>query len=264
MTKIEELKQIYANSLLSELLLFRKADVYENFSSLRFKSNRYRIRSLELWDHSDGVFLKIYHAPDISQEVKEAINLIPGKVRSVQNSSDFRGNFNKIASKLRETLLSEAVATAASSNPIVSRSSGYEGLELPDVDTSEELVLGRVFDWKEILAIQQDESIENQLKKELSKPGVYLQRSTDGKARYVGSAYGERGIIGRWMMHLGSNGNAKHLNFYILENGYSNIAFTVLEFAENEECARKAEKRWKLTLGTNSGGSYDGFRLNCN
>lgn len=264
MTKIEELKIIYANSLLSELLSPRKEDEYENFSSLRFKSNKYRVRAIELWDHAEGVFLKIYHAPEMPQAIKETINQIPGILRSLQNSSDFRGNFIEIATKLHEALLSEPVVAAVVSSPIVSRSFGYEGLELPDVDTSDEQILGRIFDWKEILAIYQDESRENILKNELSKFGVYLQRSLDGKARYVGSAYGEGGIIGRWMSHLGSNGSAKHLNFYILENGYSKIAFTVLEFCENAEAARKSERRWKSTLGTYGDGPYDGLRLNCN
>jgi hypothetical protein len=125
------------------------------------------------------------------------------------------------------------------------------------------VILGRTFTWKEILAIYQDDSPENEVKKSLSVCGVYLQRSIDGRARYVGSAYSDGGIIARWMRHLGSNGDAKHLNFFILENGYNDILFTVLEITTPEQ-ARTSESRWKSTLGTNSLGPYDGYRLNCN
>ncbi|WP_245609240.1 hypothetical protein [Vibrio pacinii] len=51
------------------------------------------------------------------------------------------------------------------------------------------------FTWKEIIAISEDESPDNELKKVLSQVGVYLQRSTDGTSRYVGSAYSCGGIL---------------------------------------------------------------------
>jgi hypothetical protein len=139
----------------------------------------------------------------------------------------------------------------------------YEGLALPDVDTADCDVLGRVFTWKEIIAISEDQSESNLLKKELSRCGVYLQRSSDGKSRYVGSAYGDGGLISRWLKHLTSNGDAKHLNLFVLENGYSHILFTVLEFCD-ASAATTNEMRWKATLGTKHSGIYDGLRLNSN
>jgi hypothetical protein len=145
----------------------------------------------------------------------------------------------------------------------VTKNSTYEGLALPDIDTSEGDVLGREFTWKEIVAVVEDNGTDNILKNNLSQNGVYLQRSKDGVSRYVGSAYGNGGIIGRWIKHLSSNGDAKHLNLYVLENGYNNLIFTVLEFTENSQ-ALSSESRWKRTLGTKNSGPYDGFRLNCN
>ncbi|WP_326929501.1 GIY-YIG nuclease family protein [Aliivibrio fischeri] len=114
-----------------------------------------------------------------------------------------------------------------------------------------------------MIAISEDESEDNELKKVLSQSGVYLQRSSDGVSRYVGSAYGCGGILGRWLKHLNSNGDAKHLNLYVLENGYNKLVFTVLEFTD-DNTAIKAESRWKQTLGTKNTGPYDGFRLNRN
>jgi hypothetical protein len=90
---------------------------------------------------------------------------------------------------------------------------------------------------------------------------VYLQRSPEGKTRYVGSASSDSGILGRWLKHLTSNGHAKHLNLYVLENGYATVLFTVLEFTNN---TLSAESRWKETLGTRNAGPYDALRLNSN
>ena len=134
---------------------------------------------------------------------------------------------------------------------------------MPDVDTSDQEVMGRVYTWKEIIAIDEDSAEDNQLKKALSKGGVYLQRSVDGTSRYIGSAYGQGGILSRWLKHLTSNGNAKHLNLYVLDNGYSDVVFTVLEFTGADE-ALEAEKKWKNVLGTLNNGPYDGYRLNSN
>ncbi|MDM5309705.1 hypothetical protein [Peribacillus frigoritolerans] len=69
----------------------------------------------------------------------------------------------------------------------------------------------------------------------MSQNGVYIQRSEDGKSRYIGSAYGTGGIIGRWMDHLEFPDNAHHLNLYVLENGYDSILFSVIEFLEGTD-----------------------------
>ncbi|MED4634709.1 GIY-YIG nuclease family protein [Peribacillus frigoritolerans] len=128
-----------------------------------------------------------------------------------------------------------------------------------------EEVLGQTFTWKEIIAIWEDNSEENKLKQVLGQNGVYIQRSGDGKSRYIGSAYGTGGIIGRWMAHLEFLGNAHHLNLYVLENGYDSILFSVIEFLEgtDSEIIQK-ESLWKRTLGTVNKGPYNRIQLNKN
>lgn len=263
MSRISILKELFADSLLSEIFSIRKEDEYEHFSSLRFKSNQFRLRAIELWEHADGPFLRVYHAPEMAKEIKQAISQLPGRFKSIGYAEDFRGEFRDVVQGLHRILTGDAAKEAAKANPVLAKSAGYEGLELPDVDTSEDDVLGRVFTWKEILAIHQDDSEGNELKRALSKSGVYLQRSHDGTARYVGAAFGDGGFIARWIKHLGSNGNAKHLNFFVLENGYNNIVFAVLEIT-TPETALAAEARWKSILATQNLGPYDGLRLNCN
>jgi hypothetical protein len=233
-------------------------------NSLRYASNQTSLDcAIELWEHFDGRFLRIYHAPEMAKEIKQAISEIPGRFKSIGYAEDFRGDFLHVAKELHAILVGDAAKEAAKANPVLSKSAGYEGLALPDVDTSDNDIFGRVFNWKEILAIHQDDSEGNQLKKSLSKCGVYLQRSHDGAARYVGAALGDGGFIARWVKHLGSNGNAKHLNFFVLENGYNDIVFSVLEIT-SPESALAAEARWKSVLGTQNAGPYDGLRLNCN
>lgn len=265
MSRIAILKQLFADALLSENFSIRKEDENEGekFASLRFKTNQFRLRAIELWEHKDGQFLRVYHSPEMAQEIKNAISEIDGCFKRTEYAEDFRGDFFEIAKQVNFVFLSDAAQIACKANPVVSKSAGYEGLELPDIDTAESTILGRCFSWREILAIHQDGSGKNELKKALSQSGVYLQRSHDGVSRYVGSACGEGGFIGRWIKHLGSNGNAKHLNFFVLENGYGNVVFTVLEVTDASG-ALSAESRWKATLGTQNIGGYDGIRLNCN
>ncbi|MEZ5479075.1 MAG: GIY-YIG nuclease family protein [Thiolinea sp.] len=265
MNRIEKLKQLYSSTKLSEILHIRKEDDYPDrgFSSLRFRRNDYRLRAIEIWDQSDGQFFRIYHSPRMATEIKTEINDIEGLIKSLGYLSDFASDFTLICESLFNILSGDIVVALAKSNPVYTRNSAYEGLALPDVDISDTDIMGRLFDWKEVIAISEDDSPGNELKKTLSQCGVYLQRSDDGKSRYVGSAYSEGGILSRWLKHLNSNGDAKHLNLFVLENGYANIVFTVLEFT-SKEGALTSESRWKATLGTKNSGPYDSLRLNSN
>jgi len=267
MDRSEQLKQIFNSTKLPSVLNVKAAMYYQakNYTALRFDSNEFRIRALEIWDKpnpSDSWF-RIYHSPQIALKLKQLIDDLEDFVRKASTVlySDFYGDPQQIASALGNLLADGSVEQIVRSNPVFTRNSAYEGLVLPDVDVSDTNVIGRTFTWKELIAISEDDSEENELRKVLSQPGVYLQRSPDGKSRYVGSAYGDGGIIGRWIRHLTANGSAKHLNIYVHENGYANVLFTVLQFTDQ---ATAAESRWKETLGTRNVGPYDGFRLNSN
>jgi hypothetical protein len=268
MDRSEQLQQVFAASQLPRLLSVRAALYYpppKDFTALRFLPNNFRIRALEMWDKPNPAdsWFRIYHGAQIAPELKHLIDGLDGFRRktSTTHYSDFFGDPQLIATTLGNLLADANVAEIVRSNPVVTRNSAYEGLVLPDVDVTDVGVLGRTFTWKELIAIGEDDSEENELRKVLSQPGVYLQRSADGKSRYVGSAYGDGGILGRWLRHLTANGSAKHLNIYVLENGYAKVLFTVLEFTDD---AIPAESRWKETLGTRNAGPYDGFRLNSN
>lgn len=265
MNRIEELNKIFNDAQLKEIFTVKKEDDYpeRKYSSLRFLPNEYRIYAIEIWEIAKGKFFRIYHSHNIATEVKEAIDDINGQFRAAQKYIDFKGDFHQIANDLFNSLNTDALLQAAKDNQTLTKNAAYEGLALPDIDVSDREVLGRVFNWKEILAISEETTEENLMLKELSKNGVYLQRSICGESRYVGSAYNEGGIFSRWMKHLKSNGDAKHLNLFVLENGYNNLVFTVLEFTTPEN-SRAAEKRWKETLGTKNLARYDGLRLNKN
>lgn len=275
MDRSEELKQSFASSRLPEILTVRVVDYYappKEFTALRFASNPYRLRAIEIWEGSGKPWFRIYHSEKIAQELKSLLDELQNFDLKASSSyyTDYYGDSQQIAAALGELLVQDDVALIVKTNQVLTRNKAYEGLQLPDVEVGPEeaaKVLGRTFTWKEILAIDEDTSETNALKQQLSKPGVYLQRSPDGRARYVGAAYGADGIFGRWLKHLSSNGHAKHLNLYVLENGYANVLFTVLEFtSENlgSEKVLEAEARWKETLGTRNTGAFDGIRLNNN
>lgn len=260
----ESLKQLYEESGLGALFDIRVEQDYpeRNYSAIRLKQNAFRLRAFELWENTRGCFYRIYHG-EISSAIKAELDSFSLHKRSARNYSDFVGDGTVIFDYFFELFSSDTTKDVASKNKVYTRNSAYEGLALPDVDTSDTDVLGMEFTWKEIIAISEDESPDNELKKVLSQSGVYLQRSSDGTSRYVGSAYSGGGILSRWLKHLNSNGDAKHLNLYVLENGYNNLIFTVLEFTD-ESSALKSEGRWKQTLGTKNTGPYDGVRLNRN
>lgn len=268
MDRTDELQQIFLSSSLAKLFQVRVVDYYgpqKDYTALRFHPNSFRIRALEIWDRPNPAdsWLRVYHSDKMAAELKQLINGLPTfRLKgSASYYSDFIGDFQKIAQALGDLLSEDNVLQIVQSNPVVTRNSAYAGLVLPDVDVSDADVLGRIFTWKELIAINEDDSDGNELRKVLTQSGVYLQRSPDGTSRYVGSASGDGGILGRWIRHLTSNGSAKHLNIYVLENGYANVMFTVLEFTEN---VLEAESRWKETLGSRNIGIYDGFRLNSN
>ena len=232
----------------------------------RVKPNVYKIRAFELWKTPPNTFFRIYHAPDINENLKMMLESLPD-IRKVKNAYiDYQtDDYIELAKKIAEILSSEEIIKDSKATSRHARTSKFEGLELPDVDTAQEEVLGQTFTWREVIAIWEDNSEENKLKEVLSRNGIYIQRSEDGKSRYIGSAYGTSGIIGRWMAHLEFLGNAHHLNLYVLENGYNSILFSVMEFLDgtDSEIIRR-ESVWKRTLGTINRGPYNGIQLNKN
>ena len=265
-SRIEKLKLIYSSSLLSDLFSIKREDINSdrNFSALRFNTNDFRIRSIEIWENNIESFFRIYHSEKISEEIKNGINQIQPLLRSSKYSSDFGMDFLDVSKTLYTFLKTETAIEAAKKNRTYAKESSYFGLELPDVDTVDDSIMGKTFTWREIIAINEDDSEENKLKISLCQMGVYLQRSEDGKSRYVGSAYGPGGILHRWLSHMNNGGNAKHLKIYVLANGYDRMQFTILETSSSQDGARMAESRWKAILGTQHDGAYDGFRLNSN
>lgn len=262
--RLEKLQELYQDNELGSLFEIKIEKDYpdKRFSAIRLKQNIFRLRSFELWENNDGNFYRIYHG-QVPSAIKSELDSQSEKYRSTNHYTDFKGDGDELFSFFYDLFSSDASKKIANANQVLTKNSAYEGLALPDVDITDDDVLGAVFTWKEIIAISEDNSEENKLKKQLSQSGVYLQRSVDGVARYVGSAYSDCGILSRWLKHLNSNGDAKHLNLYVLENGYNDLVFSVLEFTSSE-AALDAETRWKQTLGTKNTGLYDGVRLNRN
>ncbi len=230
----------------------------------RVKSNIYRIRAFELWGTEESYQFRIYHGSKMSAELKDLLKGRPECISSLIRVVDFQTeDYLTLAVAIKEILLDEEVVKVCKESGSMARTTKFEGLKLPDVDMTDETVLGRTFTWADIIAIFEDESEENVLKAALSRKGIYIQRSKDGVSRYIGSAYGSNGILGRWMEHLTSNGNAHHLNLFVLENGYNEIVFSVIEFYEEADIIQR-EAMWKKMLATINYGPYNGLQLNRN
>lgn len=230
----------------------------------RVKSNVYKIRAFELWGDSDDFFFRIYHSEKINAELKQELSSLTGVLKNNKRTIDYKTNDYKVlADSIREILNDKTIIQKCENDSSVSKMSKFNGLKLPDIDTSIEYNMGQTFSWRDIISIWEDDSKENLLKESLKRPGIYIQRSQDGKSRYIGSAYGEDGILGRWMKHLDSNGDARHLNLFVLENGYNEIVFSVIEFYDGEDIIKR-ESIWKQILGSINTGSYNAIQLNNN
>lgn len=88
--------------------------------------------------------------------------------------------------------------------------------------------------------------------------GVYLIRDTHSGKLYIGSAYGDQGIYGRWSTYAktGHGGNLK-----LRDLDPSNFVFSILEIVSPTSTAEgviECENRWKEKLGTRQ------FGLNIN
>jgi len=88
--------------------------------------------------------------------------------------------------------------------------------------------------------------------------GIYLIKDTSIGKLYVGSAYGDNGIYGRWMSYAknGHGGNVK-----LKKLNPDNFEFSILEIATKTASADEVihrESRWKKKLGTRE------FGLNLN
>lgn len=265
---LTRLENILMTSNLSDLFIVKSKDDNTNgptpFVAYRVKPNDYRIRSFELWKVDDQYFFRIYHSKRIHDKLKETLTKIPGCKKSIKYFVDYQvGDYDELAKDIKNILENEEIIKECKASSTRARSSKFEGLDLPDVDTSHNNVIGQTFTWREIISIWEDDGEDNELKKALSQNGIYIQRSIDGKSRYIGSAYGSDGIIGRWMKHLDSNGDARHLNLFVLENGYNEIVFSVIEFYHDADIIQR-ENQWKQILGTINYGPYNGIQLNNN
>ncbi|MCM0759094.1 MULTISPECIES: GIY-YIG nuclease family protein [Sporomusa] len=255
------LENILQQSGLAELFIAKVKEDNTNsensFIAYRVKTNIYKIRSFELWGNKNDFYFRIYHSDKINVKLKEKLASLKEIINKTNWVVDYKSNdYAQLATMIKNILLNNEIVNECKNSSAVARTSKFEGLNLPDVDTSQNDVMGQTFTWREIISIWEDNSENNNLKRELSKNGIYIQRSRDGKSRYIGSACGIDGIIGRWMKHLNSNGDAQQLNLFVLENGYNEISFSVIEFYNDEDIIKR-ENMWKQILGTINYGPYN-------
>ncbi|MFV2047096.1 GIY-YIG nuclease family protein [Metabacillus litoralis] len=263
------LANLYNNSGLSDLFDIREKDDKRDrttpYVSYRVKPNIYKIRAFEVVGTENDFYFRIYHATDMVDDLRESLGSIEGfqgstkKYLTVFKTADY----HSLTCQIKNLLLNKDIIKICKESSSVARMSRFEGLELPNVDTSIIDVMGMTFKWKEIIKIWEDNSEDNYIKKVLSQKGIYIQRSEDGTSRYIGSAYGSGGILERWVNHLNSLGDAHHLNLFVLEKGYNEVIFSVIEFYEGADIIKR-EGMWKQILGTVNVGPYNGIQLNRN
>ncbi|MEG1254413.1 GIY-YIG nuclease family protein [Clostridium sp.] len=266
---LDKLEELLIQSGIISLFTFKNTvdnsgDSSDPYVRYNVKPNQYRIRAFILKGNGEDNIFTVYHSKVVDSKLKESLKEIGNVVRSTRYVIDYKVEDNLQLVKVIKNILEDGeVIKSCLENRVTSRTPKFEGLDLPDVDTSVCDVMGQTYTWRDIIAISEDNSDENKLKEVLSQKGIYIQRAVDGTSRYIGSAYGEGGILARWMKHLVSNGDARHLNLFILEHGYNSVVFSVIEFYEGEDIIQR-ENKWKETLGTINYGPYNKVQLNNN
>jgi hypothetical protein len=84
--------------------------------------------------------------------------------------------------------------------------------------------------------------------------GIYLIRENSTGQLYVGSAYGEKGIFGRWKNYA-TNGHGGNKELMGLDP--NNFEFSILEILSSTSSAEEViekENKWKIKLGTRQNG----------
>lgn len=116
-------------------------------------------------------------------------------------------------------------------------------------DELKEIVENQYSDWKKMLS---------------ATKGIYLISDTNSGKLYVGSAYGDEGIWGRWSTYVGTNGHGGNKRLVELVNSNESYAryfqFSILMLLPRtitSDEAIKKETLFKRKLGTNSFGLND-------
>jgi hypothetical protein len=113
-------------------------------------------------------------------------------------------------------------------------------------DELKEIVNNQYSDWKKMLSVTK---------------GIYLISDTNSGKLYVGAAYGEEGIWGRWCKYIATNGHGDNKTLKELiavdQTHGNNFQFSILMLLPRTITADEAikkERLFKNKLGTNSFG----------
>lgn len=79
---------------------------------------------------------------------------------------------------------------------------------------------------------------------DMKKAGVYSISSEDKSIRYVGSAINFSNRLAGHKLDCKRGKGNRHLMSYIIENGWSSIIFTILEFVEDIDILKDRENYW--------------------
>src|SRR4051812_21988907 len=127
MDRSDQLQQIFNASRLPLRLTVKAVDYYaqKDYTSLRFHSNDFRIRAIEIWDRpnpQDGWF-RIYHGGQIAPELKQLVDGMAGFARktSTLHYSDFFGDAAQIATAFGNLLADDGIQTIVQANPVFTR-----------------------------------------------------------------------------------------------------------------------------------------------
>ena len=105
--------------------------------------------------------------------------------------------------------------------------------------------------WSELSRVITKESWKTALQ---NQKGVYLITDTNNGKMYIGSAYGENMILGRWMSYVktghGGNLELKKLKFEYIKNNFKYSILDIFKATVDDQLILSRESWWKQVLQT--------------
>ena len=216
----------------------------ENQSQKNF--GRKYILSLIYWNKDEWLFAGIYESVSVSEEnskykyetcLLNVANEFIGKL-IINFKKDFRASYLRLEKYIENMNVLEIKRESIKID--------FPGYDKVNVSWNELSNLIKIDSWKTAL--------ENQ-------KGVYLITDINSGKMYVGSAYGENMILGRWENYIanghGGNKELKKIEFEYIKKNFRYSILEIFKSTIDDEIIMARESWWKETLLTRKFGYND-------
>lgn len=212
---------------------------YKNKKS--FKSGQITIGFLPL-NNYDNLWL-LFHIGEITKD----LNKLDGVGYEYKTLSDYEKYFGRLIIKFKnsvQTMIRRATSVINECEVVQILPDTFDNDIFPGYDKVN-------VSWEELSRIVKKESWETALQ---NQKGIYLITDVSNGKMYVGSAYGENMILGRWQSYIktghGGNIELKKMDFNHIKENFRYSILDIYKSTIDDQIIIDRESWWKLVLQT--------------